>query len=43
MFYLRVCMHNTHMPGAYDGKTKALGPLKLELGMVVSHHVGAGN
>lgn len=28
--------------GAYKGRMKAEGPLKLELQMVVSHHVGGG-
>ena len=35
-------MCTMYMPGAY-GSQKGTGPLKSELQMVVSHHVGAGN
>jgi hypothetical protein len=31
------------VPGALGGKKRALDPLELELGMVVSLHVGAGD
>lgn len=31
------------MPGAYRGQKRVLELLELELEMVVSHHVGAGN
>jgi hypothetical protein len=31
------------MPGAHRGQKRVLDPLKPELQMTVSHHVGAGN
>lgn len=37
-----VCMYTTRVPGAPGGQ-KALNPLELELQIIGSHHVGAGN
>lgn len=43
MFYLHVCMCVTCVPGIQGSKKRALGPLELDLWMIVSHHVDAGN
>lgn len=43
MFGLHVCLCIRHLSGALGGQKRALDPLKLELQMVVSCHVGAGN
>lgn len=40
MFHLHVCMC---MPGSNGGQKMALGPLELELQLVVSHRVQASN
>jgi hypothetical protein len=36
-------LYTTFAPSAYRGQKKVLGPLELELQIVVSHHVGAWN
>ena len=41
--FLPTCMYAMCVPGACRGQKKALDLLELELRMVVSHHVGAGN
>lgn len=38
---LYVCMCATRMPGAHRGPKRASDLLRLELGKIVSHHVGA--
>ena len=38
-----VCLCATHMAGSLGGQKRALDPLELELQMVVSSQVGAGN
>lgn len=43
MFYLHVCLCTTLMPGACKGKTRALDPPKLALGMLVNYNVGSRN
>lgn len=40
---LPVCMCTILMPGTQESKKNALGPLKLELWMFVSHYVGGGS
>lgn len=40
---LHTCLCTTGVLGALGGQKKASGPLKLEVQMVSSHHVGAGN
>ena len=41
--YVYVFVPCVHMPGALRDQKRALGPLELELQMIVSHHLGAGN
>jgi hypothetical protein len=41
--HLHVCMYVTCMPGALGAQKRASDLLELELQMVVSHLVGAGN
>lgn len=43
VFCQHVYMCTTCVPVAQGGKTKVLGPMDLELHMVVSYPVGAGN
>lgn len=38
-----ICMGTIGIPGGSGGQKKAPDPLKLELWMIVSHHVDAGN
>lgn len=42
-FLLHTCLWATFVYGALDGQKRTLDPLKLELQMVLSYHVGAGN
>lgn len=42
VFGLHVCVCTTCAPGSFGGHKGTLGPLKLELQMVVSCHAGAG-
>lgn len=41
--YLPVCMYAHCVPGTRRGQKRALGPLELELRVVVSHDTAAGN
>lgn len=43
MFYLQVCVCTACVPGVQGHEKRALGPLTLELRMVVSHPVDTGN
>lgn len=43
MFYLNVSMCATCVPGVQGGKKRRLDPTELDLGMVVSHHMGVEN
>ena len=45
MSILSACMSVYHegMPGTLRGQKRDIDLWKLELGMVVSHHVGVGN
>ena len=38
-----MCVCTVHMPSAFREENSGLSPLDLELQMVVSHHVVAGN
>lgn len=40
VFYLHVCMCAMCMPDGHGGPKRALGPLKWDLKMVASQHVG---
>lgn len=42
MCILPACLHMC-MLGAYRGQKRALNPAELELLMLVSHYMGAGN
>lgn len=42
-FYLHVYMCVTCVPGIQGSKKRSLGPLELDLWMIVSHHVDVGN
>lgn len=42
-FCLNVCLCSICVPGIHGGQKRALDALELELGIVVNHHVGAGN
>lgn len=43
MFGLHIHMCFTSVPGASEGQKRALDPVKLELQMVLRHHVGTGH
>lgn len=40
---MHVCMCSIRMPAVLKGQEKVLDPLELELRMVMSQYVGAGN
>lgn len=42
VFHLHVWLNTTCMPGVHGGLKKVLGPLELELQMIMCH-VGTGN
>lgn len=43
VFCLHICICTTFEPGAHKGQDRVLGPLGLELYMVVCYHVSAGD
>lgn len=43
MGVLSTCMSVKHVRSASEGQKRTPNPLELELGIVVSHHVGLGN
>ena len=43
VFCMHMCMCTTQMPTAPKDQTRASDSLRLELQMVISHYVGAGN
>jgi hypothetical protein len=43
VFFLNVYLHITYVSGAFEGQKEISDTLELELQMVVSYYVGAGN
>lgn len=43
MFWLHVCLCTIYVPNALGGQKRVSDNPEVELQIVVSHHVGAGN